>query len=86
MRDQPSLIGRIPREPAAQMVIDAALADMIQRHFDRFAVDGVSGPQRGAENEGERRTIWKFGRGSDAAVVEVEPRDQLARDLVQHGQ
>ena len=72
MRHQPARIGRITREAAADMVVDAALADIIERQQHGVAHTRVFGPLPAAPQQVEQRRLRKFGRLADAAMDAVD--------------
>src|SRR5437016_5448348 len=46
VRHQPALVGRVAREAAAEMIVDAALADMLERQQDAAMERRRGGPRR----------------------------------------
>ena len=48
MRHQPALVDRIAGEAAAEMIVNAALADVVQRDVDGREVTRFAGAQPGA--------------------------------------
>src|SRR5437868_218959 len=88
MRDEPARVCGIPSEPAAEMVVDAALAHRVERFYDRIAIGRLAAvlprPPQKFENPGLR----KFRRGADPAVQLVglpqqafgDPFEQLRGD------
>ncbi len=45
MRHEPAFVDRIAREAAAEMIVDAALADMVERNLDGGEIARLAGAQ-----------------------------------------
>ena len=88
MRGQPNLVGGIAREPAAQVIVDAALADIIQGQCHRPAERGPVMALVGLPQKLKRRRLGKLGRPLGAAANRIDVLEYNRRGLVQpvHGQ
>ena len=64
------------------MVVDAALADIVERDADRIAVGLQRRAHIGAPDEVEDRGLGKFRRAFDATIEEVHPLAEAAGDDV----
>ena len=53
MRNEPAFVDRIPRKAAAEMVVDAAFADVVERDFYGREIARLAGAQAGAPEEFE---------------------------------
>ena len=69
MRHQPAVVDGVAGEAAAEVVVDAALADVAEREQHGVAVGGVAGAVAGAPEEVEEARLRKFRRAAGAAVV-----------------
>src|SRR5690606_38015514 len=80
MRHEPAFIHRIAGEAAAQMIVDSALAHMIEGTGDGPRIagggSGVRHAQMGAPEKGEKGYLGKFRRTPYAAVHGVHEREQ----------
>ncbi len=83
MRHQPALVGRIAREAAAEVVVDAALADALQRVLDQPEVTLVAGPQPGPPDQLVDRGVGEFRRPPHAAMGRVEHPAEPLREAVE---
>ena len=96
MRHQPALVDRVAREAAAEMVVDAALADPLERDLDcrEVARPLPSLPRlRGRVREGgslpgppqkfEQHRLREFRRAANAAVHGVDQAAELLRRAVE---
>ena len=72
MRHQPARIGGVARIAAAEMIVDAALADRRQGAQDGVAIGLEARAFPGAPQQFEDPGLGKFGRGTDAAVERVD--------------
>ena len=82
MRREPMAIDRIAREAAAQMIVDAALRDMVERDDDRVLQGGGLEPLPAAPEQGEDRHLREFGRVADPALDAVDLLDETERRLI----
>ena len=80
MRHEPSLVGRIARIAAAEMIVDAAFGHFGQRQFDEIAVGRVGQPRAGAPEQFENGRIRKFRRPGEAAMDGVDEAGDLRRE------
>ena len=78
MRHQPALVDRIAGKPAAEMIVDAALADALERDLDRGEVALLAGALPCPPQKFEHHAIGKFRRAADAAMHGI---DQAAEPL-----
>src|SRR6516162_6614708 len=85
MRHQPALVDRIAREAAAEMIVDAALADAGEREFDRTEIAPVVQAPPGAPQELEHRRLWEFRRSAHAAVDRIDHAGYLTGRAVEFG-
>ena len=83
MRHQPALVDRIAREAAAEMIVNAALAHMLERVLDRLEETRVAAARPGAPEEFEDRALRKFGRAAQTAVDGIEHVADLHRRRVE---
>jgi hypothetical protein len=83
MRHQPAFVDGIAREPAAEVIIDAALANALQRQLDHGEVALVAGALTGAPEEFKHHRVGKFGRALDAAVDRIHGAGELLRGAVE---
>src|SRR5258708_4272418 len=72
MRHQPALVDRVARKAAAEMIVDAALADALERVLDQLEIALVAAAQSGAPDQLIERGIGEFRRSAQAAVRGVE--------------
>ena len=85
MRHQPALVDRIAREAAAEMIVDAALADVVERDLDGGEVARFAGAQARAPEKLEQRGLRKFRRAARAAIDRIDDAAELARGVVELG-
>ena len=88
MRRQPNLVGGIAREPAAQVIVDAALAAVVQGQRHRLAELGPVMALVGLPQKLKRRRLGKLRRALGAALNKIDVLENHRRRLVQpvHGQ
>ena len=79
MRHQPLVVDRIARIAAAEMVVDAALADLGQGQVHDVEEAPLPGPQSGPPELLEHRALRKFRRAAQAAVHRVHGGAELLR-------
>src|SRR5262249_45932318 len=79
MRHQPALIDRVASEAAAEMIIDAALRDALERELDRVAVARLAGALAGTPEKLEQHRLRKLRRSAGAAVDRVDDAAQPLR-------
>jgi hypothetical protein len=75
MRHQPAVIDRVAGEAAGEMIVDAALADVLCRHGHRGNVALVAGRQPHAAQEleyGGLRELWRAGEAAGDGVDGLE--------------
>ena len=85
MRDEPALVDRIARETAAEMVVDAALADVMKRNIDGAEIAGLAGAQAGAPQKFEQCRLRKFRRAARAAIDRIDDAAELLCGVVEFG-
>src|SRR5579862_9606231 len=85
MRHQPSLIDRIARKTAAEMVVDAALANMIEGDVDGGEVALLAGAQAATPEQFEQGGLRKFRCAAGAAIDRVDDTAELPRRIVELG-
>src|SRR3954447_3210169 len=83
MRHQPSLIDRIPREAAAEMIVDTALADALERQLDHREIALLPRAQAGAPEKFEHHGIRKFRCAAQAAIDRIDGAAELLRRAVE---
>ena len=81
VRHQPQRVDGIAREAAAQVIVDAALADVDQRVQDGLADRPIVRRQRLAPEQMQHRGLRKLRRAGEAAVDRVERLGQALRRL-----
>src|SRR5688500_14961002 len=89
VRHEPALVDRIPRKAAAEVIVDAALADVLQREQDaaekcerrgaRLALLGRR-TLAGAPQQFEQRALRKFRRAAQAPMLSVDRARDATRD------
>ena len=84
MRRQPAVVDRIARESTTQMVVVAALADIVQRHRHRIPVCLVAQPPPSPPELNQHGGLGEFRGAAHAAALHVDFADQTRGDLVQH--
>ena len=72
MRHEPALVDRIAREAAAEVVVDAALADALERVLDQLEEALVAGAQPRPPDQLVERRIGEFRRAAKPAVGRIE--------------
>ena len=85
MRHQPERVDRVAGEAAAEVVVDAALADVGQRVQDGMTGRGIAGRERVPPDQVEDRRLRELGRAAEAAVDGIERLDQPPCGLLAHG-
>jgi hypothetical protein len=83
MRHQPTLIHRVAGKAAAEMIVDAALADVVEGDFDGGEVAGLAGAQAGAPQQLEQRSLRKFRCSAGTAVDRIDDAAELARRVIE---
>src|SRR6266481_8937568 len=83
MRHEPARIGRIAREAAAEMIVDAALAHRVERLDDSVAVRRLAAALPGMPQELEDPGLRKLRRGPDAAMKLVDLAQEPLGDAVE---
>ena len=83
MRHQPALVDRVAGEAAAQMIVDAALADVGERDVDRVPRRGVAVANGAAPQQPEEAPLRKLRRTGEAAAAHVDGVDHAARQIGQ---
>src|SRR5262245_23877877 len=76
MRDEPTLIGRVAGEAAAEMIVDAAFGDVVERELGRLERIVQSVAKSGAPKEVEELRLRKFRRAADAAMLRIDKLDE----------
>ena len=85
MRGEPAFIDGIAGKAAAQMIVDAAFADVIEGFADGGADVGAACAQMHTPEEVDERCLGEFGCALDAAVNGVEQVEQFVGDDLEHG-
>src|ERR1700674_847600 len=85
MRDEPLLIDRIARETAAEVIVDAALANALKRMFDDGKEERVVAPSARAPEKFVHRGIGKLRCAAQAAMHRIECAGNLLRKAVKFG-
>ena len=80
MRHEPALIDRIAREAAANMVVDAALANMQKRVLHLLDAGDEAVAEAGFPEEVEDGCVREFGCAAKASIGRVDGADELAGD------
>ena len=79
VRHEPARVDRIAVEPAAQMVVHAALRHLAQRKGGHVQIAPPAGGVRRAQEQGEHERVGKFWSLADAAVFGVVVPGQRVR-------
>src|SRR5207247_2690435 len=82
MRREPALVDRIAREAAAEMIVDAALADALEREVDGREVARLAGALAGPPQKFEQHRLREFGRAAHAAVDRIDQAADLRRRAI----
>src|SRR6202011_5981438 len=85
VRHQPALVDRVAREPAAQMVVDAALTDAVEAELDQVEEGRLAAALAAAPEQFENRGLRKLRRALEPAVGAVDQAGESAGDAVQLG-
>ncbi len=83
VRHQPALVDRVAREAAAEMIVDAALADALERQLDRPEVALLAGALARPPQEFEQHALREFRRAADAAMRGIDQAAELLRGAVE---
>jgi len=83
MRHMPFGVRRIARETAAEMIVNAALAQSVQQAPHRIARRGVAAAKIFVPQEAEDRRVGKFRRAADPAIDGIELARQQVRNARQ---
>ena len=83
MRRQPSVVRRIAGEATAQVVVDAALAQVVEGYGDRLAIDPGAVAPIGPPQEPEERRLRKLRRPGGAAEDRVDDTEGAAGAVVE---
>src|SRR6202035_5801478 len=86
MRHQPALVDRVAREAAAEMIVDAALADMIEADLDRGEVARLAGAQSAPPQQLEQSGWRNFRCAAGAAVDRIVEAAELPCRVVEFAQ
>ena len=84
VRDEPALVDRVAREAAAQVVVDAALADAGERGVDGLLGSLVAVADGAAPQQPEEAPLRELRRPREAAMDRVDGADHAAREVGQH--
>ena len=82
MGHQPGGVGGVAGETAAEMIVDAALAHLVEAQHHGVAESLVAGALIGAPDELVNRDMGKLRRAADAAVDGVEVLEHPLGDMV----
>src|SRR5215468_7440763 len=83
MRHQPALVDRIARETAAEVIVDAASAHVVERQFDQVEKAVLPSPQPGAPEVFQHRGLRKLRRTAQAAVRLVDHAAKLRSPVIE---
>ena len=83
MRNEPARIGRIAGEPAAEMIVDAALAHRIEGLHDRIAIGRLAGALPGPPQQFENPGLREFRRRADPTMQLIGLAQQTFGDFVE---
>ena len=86
MGGEPALVGRVPREPAAELVIDPPPRHLVERVADHVQRVGVPRPRVVANQDPQVHRVRKLRRGAEPAVDRLEHPPQRSRRVVEQGQ
>src|SRR5260221_2736794 len=85
MRHEPTLVDRIAREAAAEMIVDAALANASEREVRRRETSAVVLAFPRAPQKFQHHRLRKFGRAAYAAVDRIDYAQELISSAVKVG-
>src|SRR5262249_23908208 len=85
MRSEPALVDRVARETAAEMIVDAALADVFEGELYGVEITRLAGALAGAPKKFEQHRLREFRRPAGAAVQRIDHIRKLARRTVEFG-
>ena len=83
MRHQPDLVHRVARETAAQVIVDAALAHIVERHANGVAEAVLAGALPGAPELLENLRLREFRGAADAAAERVDILGEAVGDMIE---
>src|SRR5262245_60444226 len=83
MRHEPALVDRVAREAAAEMVVDAALADACQRELHRPETAAVVHALAGAPQELEHHGLRELWCPAHAAIDRIDHPGDLVGGTVE---
>ena len=83
VRHQPALVDRVAREAAADVIVDAALADAVERQCDGALGVRIGVADRAAPEQPEHVPLWELRRAAEAAVDGVDRAHEPRRDVGQ---
>ena len=86
MRHQPALVDRVAGKSAAEVIVDAALADSVEGGFDQGEIAWLAGAQACPPQELEQGGIGEFWGTLHAAVDRVDGSAGAAGNGVEFGQ
>src|SRR6202034_1176801 len=85
MRHEPALVDRVPRKAAAEVIVDAALADMGERDIDGGKVAGLAGAHTATPQQLEKRSLRKLRCSARSPIHRIDQAAELARGVVEFG-
>src|SRR5262249_9710237 len=83
MRHQPTLVDRVPREAAAEVVVDAAFGDMFEGQYDGVEKPRFAGALPGSPEKFEQHRLREFGRPARAVVDRIDAPGELLAGTVE---
>src|SRR5262249_9996890 len=83
MRDQPFLVDGVSRETSSQVVVDAALADVLQRELHELQESRLAPAQTGAPKQFQHRALWVFRRLTQSSVGLIESAGDRGGDGIE---
>ena len=83
VRRQPTLVHRVAREAAAQVIVDAALANVGERDVHRLARREIAVADGAAPQQPEEAPLRKLGRAGEAAAAHVHRIDHAPGEIGQ---
>ena len=85
VRNEPALVDRIAGKAAAEMIVNAALANMMQRNVDGAEITRLAGAQTCPPQQLEQSGLRKFRRAARAAIHRIDNAAELLRGVVEFG-
>src|ERR1700733_7184488 len=82
MRHQPALVHGVARKAAAEMVVDATLADMVERDLHGGEVARLAAAQAATPEQLEQSALREFRRAARPAIARIDNAAEFPRGFV----